>query len=231
LLSVENHADMLDSMHPEGAGASSTVEGVTARREADKKMKIAVCERYLLGECSLTTCSKAHPGIRDSAKPKLKASHAENGEIVRIPFVTLCPRSNGIDNSCPNGKACRKYHVYMRPSTQEIVRALYPLVKGVRTKTMADGTTISGNVADDQFNGYAVMTWRDGSTYWGDWQDGLRHGVGIHRTGYSSPCGEGIEYVGAYKAGRRHGWGMLTNANGDEYLGECSMDEFGVCLI
>lgn len=207
------HRDVIASMDA-GPGSSTAVSQAPGRR------KIQVCARFLAGECSLTTCSLAHPGVRDSSQPKLKSSRGDNGEIVRTPFVTLCPQFDGVDCSCPKGKACRKYHVYVRPATQEIIRSLYPIITGLRTRTLAGGAVISGNVARDQFSGYAVMTWRDGSTYMGDWAAGQRHGFGIHRSGADSKSGPGLEYVGCYKDGKRHGWGLLSNANGDEYVGE-----------
>ncbi len=209
----DEHTDVISiaGLKPEGSVVVSLTPG---------RRKIQVCARFLTGECSLSTCSLAHPGVRDSSQPKLKSSRGDNGEIVRTPFVTLCPLFDGVECSCPKGKACRKYHVYVRPSTKEIVRALYPIITGLRTRTLVGGAVISGNVAQDQFSGYAVMTWRDGSTYLGDWAGGRRDGFGIFRSGVDSMSGPGLEYVGCYKDGKRHGWGLLCNANGDEYLGE-----------
>lgn len=77
-----------------------------------------------------------------------------------------------------------------------------------------------GNLYRGEFDGYGVMTYRDGSVYMGDWKHSLKEGWGMYRGS------EGSEYVGAFKQGLRHGWGVLSNANGDEYVGE-----FFVCWL
>ncbi len=37
---------------------------------------------------------------------------------------------------------------------------------------------------------------------------------------------DGTEYVGSFQEGVRSGWGIMSNANGDEYIGEEGMNEY-----
>ena len=180
-----------------------------------KLQKLIVCERFLAGQCNLLSCPLAHPGLRDNSRAKRKSMRQPDGSKRKMPFVLVCPDCDGVyTNNCPYGNTCRNYHVYVRPSTQDIILSLYPTTVGHRSKTFSGGTTVTGNVSKNKFNGYAVMTWPDGSTYMGDFKDDLRHGRGIHRTA------AGTEYVGSFVNGKRHGWGVMTNVNGDEYAGE-----------
>jgi len=97
----------------------------------------------------------------------------------------------------------------------DIVRRLYPLRKGRRTKVFKSGAVLDGNMDETpgggaDFNGYGVFTWANGDTYLGDWESGQRGGVGIFRSH------DGKEYAGQWKGGLRHGWGTVTAANGEE---------------
>jgi hypothetical protein len=82
----------------------------------------------------------------------------------------------------------------------------------------------------DKFNGYGSCTWKDGSTYVGDWEDNSKHGKGILRKA------DGSEFVGIFKHGKvsknainfmrskcyllqKHGFGVQTTINGEEYVG------------
>ena len=47
------------------------------------------------------------------------------GMIRRVPFVEVCPLWLG--GTCPNGTECDLYHLYIRPSTAEIIKRIYPV--------------------------------------------------------------------------------------------------------
>jgi hypothetical protein len=96
------------------------------------RQKLVVCEKFKNGECTLTTCPFAHPGLRDSAKIYHKTvKNKENPrEKAKIGFVIVCPNVNGYVNDCPLGMECKKYHLYIRPSTLSIIRSIYPLEIG-----------------------------------------------------------------------------------------------------
>lgn len=54
----------------------------------------------------------------------------------------------------------------------------------------------------------------DGSSYDGDWQDGLFDGEGVFVF-----AGTGDTYTGGFRAGQFHGQGKYEFANGDKYEG------------
>jgi hypothetical protein len=102
---------------------------------------------------------------------------------------------------CQQGRLCKKYHLYVRPSTREIIMKIYPRENGEMTKHYLSGARLHGNVVRKEFVGYGVMTWPSRAVYIGDWRGGKRHGLGIFR----SP--DGTEYVGGWENGARHGRG------------------------
>lgn len=58
-----------------------------------------------------------------------------------------------------------------------------------------------------------VYTWADGSTYSGDWVDGMKQGRGLYL--YAN----GDTYEGGYHRGMKHGYGAASWANGSRYIG------------
>ena len=189
-------------------------DSAVPRTMAKAKQKLTVCSKFLAGTCTLTTCPLAHPGVRDSTRPKQKTIRDPvSGEKVVTHYVYLCPEVTPLCNNCPNGNACRNYHVYIRPSTQEIILAIYPILTGRKIKDFGSARLV-GNVFRGLFDGYGVMTYGDGSMYMGDWKLSKREGWGMYRSS------DGTEYMGMYKEGVRHGWGVQTNSNGDEYVGK-----------
>jgi hypothetical protein len=58
-----------------------------------------------------------------------------------------------------------------------------------------------------------VYTWADGSTYNGDWVDGMKHGRGLYM--YAN----GDMYEGGYFKGMKHGYGAASWTNGSQYVG------------
>ena len=105
--------------------------------------KMLVCMKYMQTPCQckqITTCPLAHPGIRDSA---ILGYTRLPGRTKKVPYVRVCKkwlRANReqmekqddahtgiVPILCPDGKDCKQYHVYIRPSTSDIIRKLYPM--------------------------------------------------------------------------------------------------------
>ncbi len=59
-----------------------------------------------------------------------------------------------------------------------------------------------------------VYTWADGSTYSGEWFEGLKQGQGLY------VYANGDTFEGGYKQGRKQGFGAATWTNGARYQGE-----------
>jgi hypothetical protein len=284
-----------------------------SNKDDEKGMKLLVCPNFIDGTCTSTGCLLAHPGLRDNAQIFIKATRNEDGSRKRIPYVYICPMTDGADlmmcrvsklsepialgpdstvpkkkvikqkdkdkdkekdkdkdkdkeslpeipqvetssgshrtiankrhantkppiapkeeeskeeeeeiperyrykHICSLGKQCTSYHVYVRPSTTDIILAMYPIRCGHRTQIYPNGSKLIGNVRDDKFNGYGTMIWENGDIYMGDWKENQRHGFGIYRNKDGS-----MEYIGQFAYGVRSGWGLLRTKNGDEYVGQ-----------
>lgn len=107
--------------------------------------RLVVCKKFVNGQCTLTTCPHAHPHLRDRAKitymrsvfPFLShfspsTTHSPPfiprripGMVRRVPFVEVCPF--WLSGNCEAGDQCRLYHLYIRPSTAEIIKRIYPI--------------------------------------------------------------------------------------------------------
>ena len=184
------------------------------QEEMQEGPKMLCCSAYLDGYCSKTTCPKAHPGIRDSAEVKQVRLP---GRLKKVSYVTCCPLYNGNAlTGCPEAGGCTKYHIYIRPSTRDIILRIYPKRKGENMKVMPSGAAVKGTLKANKLNGYGVMTWATGATYAGDWVNDQRAGWGIYRTP------KGTEYSGGWLHGKRDGFGCYLNSIGEEYTGEWS---------
>ena len=64
----------------------------------------------------------------------------------------------------------------------------------------------------NEISGKGEYTWVDGSTYFGEVKNGMRHGTGR----YINPS-EGVEYEGQWTNGLRQGQGVLKYKNGAYY--------------
>jgi hypothetical protein len=173
--------------------------------------KMLICSQFLSKRCKRINCPRAHPGLRDEAEIHYCRVP---GKAKKVPYVHICSRYNGSHTSCLDGNVCRNYHIYIRPSTQEIIRKLYPIEKGEKEKVFASGCRLEGEVKNGQFEGYGIMTYNDGSCYMGDWVNNRREGFGIYRSV------KGTEYAGQWKAGTRHGKGVFLSESGEEYHGD-----------
>jgi hypothetical protein len=214
--SVTSVSSLQSTARLEGQGHHLVIGSAAAVKKAPKepKMRMQVCDQYLAGKCTLTTCPLAHPGVRDAARAKKKTTRdPKDGSKAVTHYVNVCPQCTPLQNLCSRGRECKDYHVYIRPSTQAIILSVYPVQTGRRTKDFGTAR-LTGNVRRGEFDGYGVMTWRNGAMYMGDWARSKRNGWGLFR----HP--DGGEYMGCFKNGVRHGWGVQINANGDEYMGE-----------
>ncbi len=84
----------------------------------------------------------------------------------------------------------------------------------VENKDLGGGDTYSGEIKDDQADGYGIYKWKNGSMYEGQWQDNQHHGKGV----YKWPNGD--IYKGQYVNDQRHGKGTYTYADEDIYEGD-----------
>ena len=90
----------------------------------------------------------------------------------------------------------------------------------VESTLLALGAPMPSFLANEQTNlsqrtsEFKYKTYEDGSTYFGEWKDNLRHGQGTMT--YET----GSKYVGEWKDGKKNGHGTYTLANGAEYVSE-----------
>ena len=68
-------------------------------------------------------------------------------------------------------------------------------------------------------HGFGIWTGDDGSSYEGEWKDGLRHGNGIH-------IFDGCRYEGEWKDDFKCGHGEIVTANGFRYIGDWRGDHY-----
>jgi len=71
-----------------------------------------------------------------------------------------------------------------------------------------------GEMRDGRWNGRAVQTMADGSTYDGEWRDGQKTGQGTQL------AANGARYDGEWQNSQRHGRGTQTFPSGLRYEGE-----------
>lgn len=78
----------------------------------------------------------------------------------------------------------------------------------------SNGEKYFGEWNDGQKHGYGVFKWPGGAKHKGGWKDGMAHGHGVH----TWPDGE--KHDGEYKDGKKHGQGVHTWPDGSNYVGE-----------
>merc|ERR1719409_1355653 len=71
-------------------------------------------------------------------------------------------------------------------------------------------------------HGKGVRTNADGSTYTGQWKDGLPDGDGEYRAASPSVG----SYLGEWRKGKKHGFGLVRFENGDSYEGDWADGKF-----
>lgn len=122
---------------------SNSLTSFSLWNTAETQDKMLVCMKYLQTPCQckqMTTCPLAHPGIRDSA---ILGYTRLPGRTKKVPYVRVCKKwlkanreqmgkpddenTGVVPVLCPDGTDCKQYHVYIRPSTADIIRKLYPM--------------------------------------------------------------------------------------------------------
>ena len=68
-----------------------------------------------------------------------------------------------------------------------------------------------------------LYTWKNGSTYVGEWKDDKKNGQGKYI--YGKGNGEGDKYEGEWKDDKKHGKGKYIWSNGDKFVGEFKDDK------
>jgi hypothetical protein len=105
------------------------------------------------------------------------------------------------------------------------------------TFTLPNGEVRNGYSVYDNIYWLGECEYADGSTYYGDWMNGKRHGLGkiIERKGYmyygwweddmrhgqgEANYSDGFIYDGDWKYDKKYGFGRITRADGTSYDGE-----------
>jgi hypothetical protein len=177
------------------------------------------CSKYKNGKCTLTTCPRAHPGMRDNAQLFPVEGKGKRGVfMVQVCWDWLAK------GKCLDGLNCTKYHSYVRPSTQEIVMRMYPKRNGMRQIESRSGMLTSGHVTNEIFQGYGIIEWNNGDAYCGNITDNLREGYGIWTSADGSKC-----YQGEWHRGQRTGWGVLEHPLGERYVGQFNNGKMEGC--
>ncbi|GBG32353.1 Phosphatidylinositol 4-phosphate 5-kinase 1 [Hondaea fermentalgiana] len=97
--------------------------------------------------------------------------------------------------------------VFVQKDTQTGTEAEEGQIHGFGVLVWQDGCKYEGDFETNAAHGQGKISWVDGSWYEGDFVDGLREGQGR----FESACGN-ITYEGAWKASKRHGTGVLRQA-------------------
>jgi hypothetical protein len=84
---------------------------------------------------------------------------------------------------------------------------------GILTITVIDSLFSSHSIRVSHGKGISVQP--DGSSYKGEFRNGMNHGIGIQYDTHGKPT-----YSGEYKNGKRHGFGVYSHSNGQKYEGE-----------
>lgn len=222
--------ESVGSTSHKSANNALTTFSLWSSAETQDKMLVCVKFRQVPCQCDFpTSCPLAHPGVRDQAQVGYTRLP---GRVKKVPYVRVCKEWVANNEKylcdraqdpqlpppifCPNGSDCTRYHVYVRPSTADLIRKLYPVETGTIIKVLTSGSQYDGNTKRGLFHGYGVYTWpgRKRCMYMGDWWEGVRQGFGTLRDA------TGMEYVGEWSNNVRHGFGALKHPNGEEYLGE-----------
>jgi hypothetical protein len=80
--------------------------------------------------------------------------------------------------------------------------------------TYEDGSTYYGEVKDGLRQGQGTMAGSDGGNYVDEWKNGQQHGYGTRND--TVRC---IKYVGEWKDGMKHGQGTTIDSAGTKYSG------------
>jgi hypothetical protein len=164
------------------------------------------------------------------------------GTLNKVPYVKICSNYGLFCQDCKHAATmnCPNYHVYIRPSTRDLILKIYPLQHGVKARDYKSGARHEGHVKGSKLNGYGVMHW--GSTKPSNHRHHHhshgQHGGGRENTnasptsrGKSSPKKTVLNnnnnavqpispstYIGDFKDDLRHGLGIFRSLQ-YEYVG------------
>lgn len=85
--------------------------------------------------------------------------------------------------------------------------------------TWSDGSTYYGEFQEGLPHGFGEQSWADGSFYEGEYANGFRDGKGVQL------LDNGDQYIGSFKRGLMNGQGTYIWADGTVYKGEYKNDE------
>lgn len=106
-----------------------------------------------------------------------------------------------------------------------LVAATLPIAQAAAASPVsitADGGRYSGPVLDGKHHGQGKIEWPNGTSYEGEFENGLFSGKGK----YQSRSGAGFMYEGDFKLGSMTGQGRYTGRDGSVYVGEFLNDRF-----
>ena len=96
--------------------------------------------------------------------------------------------------------------------------------EGYGKRITSIGNIYEGGMKKDRHEGYGTYVWSEksqwpGDKYVGQWKEGRRHGFGVYY------CADGTTYIGDWLDGKYHGKIVITLKDGDWYEGDCSDNE------
>jgi len=94
-----------------------------------------------------------------------------------------------------------------------------------KAEVAAKDAAASEDTYQGESNGHRVYTWGNGDVYKGQWDNGVKRGLGV------LTYNNGGKYSGQWNNDSMHGLGVLKSVGGEEYRGqwkENKMDGFGV---
>ena len=70
-------------------------------------------------------------------------------------------------------------YVRRRPTTEEIIRTVYPKRNGPQRRVFENGTIQDGTAVENIFEGRGTLRWPGGKSFVGEFRGGHRHRPGI----------------------------------------------------
>ena len=124
---------------------------------------------------------------------------------------------------CCEGEIRKEPEVYKETSLEIAEEAEIPLTaKGKHQLSQASISTqaslTSPTTVKKEREKKVSFALIDGSTYNGEWLDGMRDGKGKHK------MDSGLQYTGEWLLDKRHGFGKQQFDNGDVYFGQWEND-------
>ncbi len=144
---------------------------------------------------------------KDSAQSESKEAISEQASTTSSSVVVV--PQEPIQNARPKGE---------KPSKKRNKKT-----KGKKSgpkETLVIGN-FEGKLEENIRTGPGKLTWSDGSSYVGDFLNGMREGEGTYITEHGKHT-----YKGGWKQSQKHGKGVESWANGETYIGEYRLGKF-----